>query len=606
MKSRNSFIFWCSSKPTPHDRITKDNKPEVFTIELPLNFELPGAWSVRCLGVITAEVDFTQTNGDLMIYTDLIEYALVGHGYFPLIERAVFSGRSDLRFQESMHPFRRKVKLNYIRSISFKIADGNGKAPVWSNSNYDTLVCLKFVPEAPNFDRLFMDLTFVSNQSRDRFPKNSATEFTAQLPSVQQLDNRDWQVGLTKVTLPPILTESKISTWTVVLDSKGVNLPPIVIKNVKTLDEMISQFNHQAHQIIKDQFPNSTPTDAFKVQIKRNSSGNSSSSSDFVHRHMVFTTNQLSLTDIYEAFAAEEMYMGTTGQTKFIMMVKSSKGEWPHGGLFQMLGFNAGPNSTPPINNQLPNTGGTTKWTLIAADQEPFSDPNLGYPSTIECKLYKENGKPRLRFSYYGTQTLKLGLTIPKGMCNLLGLNTSGVTTKIKEDGSEVIRIEIGPGTTSYPHDVGKDNDNLVSIGYPPLNGDGRVGYIKNKKDYYQSILEGTTTSMTAGASGSLEIHDSTTKIPYGKVARVTCDLIKPEFVGDKALRMLDVVPLASASAGEHEQPKQYVFEPRHIKYYPLVKSSFQSVAFKVEDEEGETLPFVTNGVATYTLRFKK
>ena len=125
------------------------------------------------------------------------------------------------------------------------------------------------------------------------------------------------------------------------------------------------------------------------------------------------------------------------------MMVKSSKGEWPHGGLFQMLGFNAGPNSTHPINNQLPNTGGTTKWTLIAADQEPFSDPNLGYPSTIECKLYKENGKPRLRFSYYGTQTLKLGLTIPKGMCNLLGLNTSGVTTK------HLQKMEVNMGTNT-------------------------------------------------------------------------------------------------------------------------------------------------------------
>ncbi|XP_031551221.1 uncharacterized protein LOC116288559 [Actinia tenebrosa] len=259
---RKPFIYWFNSKPDPEYPQTNDNTASEFVVQLPIGWHLPGVWSVEIQAIMTPET--TQTKGDLLLYTNLIRYEIVGHDYFPLIERITTSSAQSIRYQESKHPFRRRVNRSYLESVGFKLADTKGRPPVWlkDRPTKDTTLCLLFTPQVDEYDSSSMSLTLLSNQSKPRFPSNRPGNFTGELPASQRMSDQ-WRVGMTKVTLPPVASTSKSTQWTFRLDAGGYlksKLPPgaqhtFTLDNVNSSQDLCAQFKRGVDVVFDSWFP---------------------------------------------------------------------------------------------------------------------------------------------------------------------------------------------------------------------------------------------------------------------------------------------------------------------------------------------------------------
>ena len=252
IQAREPFVFWVQSKRDVNFPRTRNNTPDDFVVQLSTAWKLEGPWSVRVLSSTTGNVDPSKTHGDLMVYTDMIEYEIVGHDQYPLIERIY-----QRLHQESTHPFRRYVNGHYLETIGFKIADASGIKPVWTTPAQETVLCLAFTPQAENTKSNAMDQTFLSNQSKPFFPNNHASDFTAHLPALQRL-NPEWRVGITKISLPAASTTISTYAWKVTL-MPTFSIPPaahtsFTLANINSKSSLITQFNKGMETMIATWF----------------------------------------------------------------------------------------------------------------------------------------------------------------------------------------------------------------------------------------------------------------------------------------------------------------------------------------------------------------
>ena len=154
---RKPFVFWCSSKPDVKYARTKGNIPEKFVVQLPNLWKFTGSWSVQVQAVYTPK---TSTAGDLLLYSDIISYELVGHVYVPLLERITASSDG---FLQPEHPFVRRLNQDFFADFAFKIADVNGRPPVWRTTQDHVSLALLFSPEEDSErNDIFMEQTFLS------------------------------------------------------------------------------------------------------------------------------------------------------------------------------------------------------------------------------------------------------------------------------------------------------------------------------------------------------------------------------------------------------------------------------------------------------------
>ncbi|KAK3718082.1 hypothetical protein QZH41_005715 [Actinostola sp. cb2023] len=202
-EERRPFVRWFESTPDPNrSPRTTDNTQDEFVVVLDRPWSLRGDWSVRVLDCSLAEVHSATPRRDLLLYSHVIVYEIVGYDKFPLLDWLPYHSNRHLRHQQSRHPFRRRVAVRRLESIGFKIVDVEGRVPVF-RSTVPTLICLEFEPQPPDFDETLMEYTFLSNQSRDLYKDNHPARFVAQLPTPQRMDRGRWEVGLVKLTLPP-------------------------------------------------------------------------------------------------------------------------------------------------------------------------------------------------------------------------------------------------------------------------------------------------------------------------------------------------------------------------------------------------------------------
>jgi hypothetical protein len=247
LKERKPFGLWVSSTPDVNFPRTKNNKQDEFEIQLPSPCRLAGTWSVRMLSFLASEVkrDAKQPRGELMIYSDLIRYVLVGHDYFPLLDWIPTTGSTGARYQEANHPIVHRVNHSYLETIGFKIADVKGQPPVWL-SKQETLIYLSFEPEDDHFQENTMDQTFLSNQSKPYYPTNKPSKFTAKLPALQRLGT-GWKVGISKMTIPSGFTLTRAYKWNLMMATKDPKARSptnvFVMDKVKSMADLCRQFN---------------------------------------------------------------------------------------------------------------------------------------------------------------------------------------------------------------------------------------------------------------------------------------------------------------------------------------------------------------------------
>lgn len=608
--SRRSFVLWVTSHsyPDTHPR-TLNNRPDDFTFELPPGWHLPGTWAVSVVGAMTSEVDDSQTLGDLMVCTDLIDHALVGHGYFPLIDRIAYTQNPSLRYQESLHPFRRRVNGNRFEQIGFKITDANGKTPVWKTPFYETVLALLFEPKDSNYGQSAMDQTFVSNQSLPYFSNNNASCFTAKLPSLQRLTDPRWKVGCTKITLPPAATTMNVSEWKVSLipsfpisdtAQTTVTLGPIRKNDPSSVGSIFPELEQEFNSKMKNMIASWFPLDPHAVGV----GGATKEDRQITIGTTTLTFNEGStFKDIYETMSGNWYYIGTQASDSSKLTLYVPHDEIPQfTGLLARLGFTAVLPVTPTDFVTIQNI----PLLRYEATKKPFEgETQQAY--MIECRMHGKwfgrymNPAVTTRFYSPGDQH-ELRLIMPEGMYDMLGLNKQGLEIKMRgKDGVNYIETVVKFGNP-HPHNVETEvgYDHHTTFNYP---------YLKDLKHYYFVGQEGDYQSLSNHINPTtqrLEITLHSTIIPQAKIAYIRCSLLNLQQVGNRRIPLLDIVPLSAASHGDTSQPKQYVFEPKHVKYYPLLTNTFQNITFEVEDEHGAAIPFVSHGVTTITLRFQK
>ena len=102
---RQRFVHWFSSRPDPNrSPRTANNTQDEFTVALDRPWLLSGPWSVRVLDCSLAEVRPDSNRRDLMLYSDVMVYEIVGHDRFPLLDWLPYNSNEYLRHQQSRHP----------------------------------------------------------------------------------------------------------------------------------------------------------------------------------------------------------------------------------------------------------------------------------------------------------------------------------------------------------------------------------------------------------------------------------------------------------------------------------------------------------------------
>lgn len=620
-----SFVIWVSSAKSNSFALTHNNTQSDFTIDVG-HWRLPGTWSVEVVSAICSEVDNTKTKGDLMVYASFVEPDLVGHGMFPLVDRITYTGHKFIRHQETEVPFLRRVNTQFLQRLNFIIADGNGKAPVWLQAS-PTLFALQFKPRQAEFNENIMDQTFVSNQSRSFFPNNMASNFTAVLPSQRTLtDFTRWRMAITKITLPPVHTvdETKSDEWNIYLtptfNIKAGASTMITITKVKDMDELISQFNLKMKTMIEAWFPQ--PDDAGLGGSKKedrqidycvfdgpgpwppiNLDGSVSkypeSSLDIDELRTIGLPDfefDTSPSDNDYRFCLRSKYIrDTDGATGLILTFVA-------GGILKTLGFTTSvftrenhPNDTV-INNLISQR-------QLVKGTSPACGPAVNEVMLVGCRLVKRYGKTYLVTSFFDCEgKWNLTLNMPEGFFDLLNISKQSTTSNTK-DTWPYLSYEI----------IARRKDNNNKVYHPDDQSKEFMGNwdckLHTSKDIGMTTLRSHKTTLTPASSGFVEINTLKQNIiiaPVNTLAHVTCSLVDFQQVGNKSLQLMEVVGMSAASTGAKDQPKQYVFEPKHTKFLPLITSSFKHITFKVDDEDNNPILFNREGISTISVRFKK
>lgn len=539
-----------------------------------------------------------------MVYSDFVEYGLVGHGMFPLLDRITYTGSSDIRHQELWFPLIRTVNGQYFDKIRFKIGDGNGRAPVWLSPSTPTILALQFTPQSDGYSEKVMDQTFVSNQSRVYFPENKATKFTAVLPAQQNLqDINKWRVGCTKITIPPAMAVTKLSQseWVVHLEPSFA-IPAsaqtsITIGKFKNYSELILEFNTKMKSIITSWFPadkeqagvggsSSTDRELQYYDAIDDQDYSTEASLDKLKNGVGLDMDELS------TFTSHFVFRGSsTDNTKFQVSTIASNSpdasfttlENDHG-LFRRLGFSYYQTTTEMNSKGLvlhfyaqdpPFVGESNEVFLLGCKMKLSTTKNL---INIHTSFFNNDGRDH-----------SVTLSLPEGMYDVLGMNKQGVPQHERQNEQIYLSTLVKQGHV-FPHDLSN-----------------KKTLIRNVASVVQECSVNPAAIPVNSDTNYIEIQQRSPSVePLSKLAHLTCSLVNFQQIGDRRLPLMEVISMSSTSAGAAHQVKQYVFEPKHIKYYPLVKSTFQNITFEIKDEEGGSIPFVDDGIATITVRFKK
>lgn len=582
------------------------NTQDEFTFELDGEWTLPGDWSVSVIETILPELDDEQTTGDIMVYTDAVEYSVVGHGMYPLIDRVVYRGSSTSRCQTSFHPFKRKMKSVRYEHLLFKLSDARGVPPVWIDTSHPTYLCLEFTPEKSGFETREMDLTFLSNQSTDVYPENHPNKFTAVLPYQQQLEEVDrWRIGTTKITLPSAETSSIMTEWTIDF-VPNIPLPydaktSTTVGPVNTFQALMDDYNNKLKTLVSSWFPKNPTGAGLVTEDKENYIQlylRNSKVPEVVHFYGPVTVIDVMRT--IQIKSDNTILLGVNKQTRKFMFYCWDESRVGLDALTQRMGFTKLSLQTPRIilGGPLP------LCKLYDADNLPFEgDAKTLYDFMMVGSMIYETFTPlsphdEVTHQYalgsgffmnpHSKRPIEVTLTMPEALYDLLSLEKSMLIPEVR-DGNRYLSTTIKPWF-NFPH-----HEPVSSLpGWESLD----VCYWVT-----QPIKKVPCSSKD---SGQLESVTTTNLDSLNKLAHVTCSLIEPQRVGQKSMPLLDIVSMSSSVQGGRAQPKQYIYEPHRIKWQPLKTSLLHEITFEIEDEEGKAIPFSRGGVVTVTVRLQK
>jgi len=602
------FDMWVSSERDDKQPRTSENTPDDFVVSLRPDWIMNGTWSVKVIDAIMSEVNKTKTVGEIMIYTDFIEYAIVGHGMFPLLETIGYTGTSSvIRNQSKVHPLLRKLNKARFQELGIKLADGSGKAPVFLDATKPTLLCLRFEPRALNFDKELMDLTFLSNQSLKTYPENGPSSFTAVLPAPITLQNsQKWRAGAVSITLPPIDLTQKLTRWRVYLEP-NFPLPSSAITSVEigdagSLQALMKDYNAQMKTLVSSWFPLDTNLGGFGIggcEMKITVDG--------VKKTLRFD-GSLTLSEFHDRLRRESNNTILSLRTSMIMSLRvlgTTTIQWDGSQtLLKRLGFTKDDATTPTFKQVWGGDNTPLNWyvasssTLFDGKNGPFMIGSYMFDdTTIGMPFDQTQTKTILRTSFYhkpdtGYGGVSLTLSLPEAMYDLLGMNKKNLPTRFIR-GIKYVETIVKNGYT-FPHNVA-----TLTVDYE----------FTDDLHFYSTTQEVTKKKNIPldPVSKLIEFSVINNAVRVDKLAHVTCDAMDLRRIGDRSLSLLDIVPLsASASQGDSSQPMQYVYSPHTIKHNLLKTSTLHHIKFNVEDENGEKLNFTKNGVTTITVRLLK
>ncbi|KXJ20593.1 putative uncharacterized transposon-derived protein F54H12.3 [Exaiptasia diaphana] len=586
-EARRPFFLWATSDKDPSYARTQDNTSDDFTVELD-NWTLKGTWSVQVVDAIMSEVDENQTRGDVMVYCDFIESAIVGHGMFPLLDRVGYTGKKWIRNQS-----KRKVDKNRLETLGFKLADAEGKKPVWLDTNQVTLLCLQFKPEKESFED--MDYTFLSNLSTSTYPKNKASHFTAVLPGAKTLKDLDrWAMGMTKISLPPVTTAQKVSEWEVHL-IPSFALPPTAITsakigNVSSLDELMKDYNTKMKSIINSWFPNNPNGGGLSCPIEQSRMtftviGKQEKTVDFGGRITIFELNRKLAEESKNTIFIRASF---ATKTAFLFLLYGTTINYIKSPLLKRLGFLQEDMASPTLRSR--------NLTTYFASTSAFNKEDLHLYSfqLVGSSMFKDEPMPSYSapnepytistgfFQNFKRQGVEhLTLLLPGGMYDLLGMEKSGVSsTAIK---GETYLETLVKGSYDFPHDTS-------SAVFTTNNWHGLLNcFMVN-----QTIQ---TVPKPNPLTKKLEIVSSSNLKTVNTVAHVLCDAVDYQKVGAKSLQLLATFNMSAAAVGNQSQPKQYLRDPHLIMYKPLKTSVLHHLNFQIQDDRGREIQFDKGGV---------
>jgi hypothetical protein len=283
----------------------------------------------------------------------------------------------------------------------------------------------------------------------------------------------------------------------------------------------------------------------------------------------------------------------------------------PHGGVYKLVAYSPTATTSPYANgynygmgNLLTQMGFATPWasnkdtTYTITSQtflERFIPPQPLFAGSgddvnwvqLEMTWDASTKKVMLEMAFFQySDKYEMSLLIDKELYDALKLPTTGV--KVTDDGGYEIFVKPGLNNRYAAHVPGLYNK-LPHYHQTRLQSTGAV----------DAFIQDPTTKL-------LYVMTKTTLIPLTSNAFVTCSLVDSQHVGNRDIPLMDVIPLAATYVGASAQAKQYVYEPKHIKYHPLSTPSHQSIQFAFEDEAGQPLPLVPSGVTTVNLTYKK
>ena len=582
---RQRFVYWFSSSPDP-DRSprTANNTQDEFTVALDRPWLLSGPWSVRVLDCSLAEVHPDSNRRDLMLYSDVMVYEIVGHDRFPLLDWLPYNSNEYLRHQQSRHPFRRRVAREKLETIGFKIVDVTGRPPAFQ-TRAPTLVCLEFTPQDAALDDSSMECTFLSNQSRDVHPKNHPTNFTAQLPSIQRMDRGGhWEVGIVKLTLPPT-TLARQGDWWIKIKFTGRQMSTTVriTERPDTIEGLIELLNSKIRQNIQ----------ATYLTMKAKGLSGSFRERCILSKNDTFPLfrvgDRLTIYSVKQLVAAIRNGTGMglrwakakQGQTDaWLLYLDTDNGETKldvRGTFLARLGFT----KLDVSQWQGPMTSTGVPEYYIKATNRPFLNEKTLTMLGVEFSWNPSTKKVTLETGWKDRKLKSLAVTLSKDLAELFHLTD---TAGLRKD-----------STKTYT---------LINSGKLVPNGSGL--YHVPLADEYEGWAQCCYGMLNVQSSQEVVYdfhHDETRARGY-----VTCSLLDPVVLGDRSTPLMDSIPLQTTfyeSRGS-VRPGGYVFEPQHVKYYPLSTTTFQSITFTVEDEQGRLLPLDPKGVTTVSVQFRK
>ena len=584
---RQRFVHWFSSRPDPNrSPRTANNTQDEFTVALDHPWLLSGPWAVRVLDCSLAEVRPDSNRRDLMLYSDVMVYEIVGHDRFPLLDWLPYNSNEYLRHQQSRHPFLRRVAREKLETIGFKIVDVTGRPPAF-RTRAPTLVCLEFIPQDAALDDSSMECTFLSNQSRDVHPKNHPTDFTAQLPSIQRMDRGgQWEVGIVKLTLPTTTLAARQGDWWVKINFVGRKLYTTVkiTERPDTIEGLIELLNSKIRQNIQTTY----------LTSKAKGLSGSFRQRCIVSKNDTFPLfrvgDRLTIYSVKQLVAAIRDGTGLglrwgkvkKGQTHaWVLYLDTDNGETQldvRGTFLQRLGFTK--RDVSQWQGPLTTTGVPEYY--VKATNRTFPNEKTLTMLGVEFSWNPATKKVTLETGWKDRKLQSVQVTLSKDLAELFHL-------------TETAGLRAHPTDKTYTlTNNGKLEPNGSALYHVPL------------ADEYEGWAKCCYGMLNVQSSEEVVYdfhHDETRARGY-----MTCSLLDPVMLGDRTTPLMDSIPLQTTfyeSRGS-VRPGGYVFEPQHVKYYPLSTSTFQSITFTVEDEQGRLLPLDPEGVTTVSMHFRK